>query len=285
MTLNEELPDAEYDIQILPGAPPVERNQIVRVGSGTPTLFRHERMISLPQLPYYRSYALRVSPQYDTELLRPLAGESSPDRVFAERRPSLLAARRAMLLFEKVGEVIRYHFRLFLTRQGDLLTPAEVPVAAELDLAEPTANRTLLGSTRVLAADLPDLDCQYQILWRLPDGGAQGDPVYAELADILMPGHPEWKAGANVNETPVLIRNRNGNTVVTLNDDPTPPSELHLPIKLWWPSPNARPVYVVAFDVKVHLPAGDLFKEPGAALLQLQRDGYRSRPLPISVLD
>ena len=51
LTLKVELPGASHRVRILTRMSTAERSTIVRANAGTPTLFRHERLISLADLP------------------------------------------------------------------------------------------------------------------------------------------------------------------------------------------------------------------------------------------
>lgn len=272
----------EYSVRLLTGVATAQRTPIVRSETGVPNLFRHERLISLPDLPYYRKYEAHVGPQFDAVMPSGKdTGETDP--VFAERKPSILAVHPPSLSFEKTNTEITYAFRLLLTRQGDLLTPAEIDVDRELEFTENDNDVPLLLNKNLSAADLPDLNCTYQILWELPDSSAT-DPIYAELVEVLLPGSPQWKKPGDGSSfdpkvKPVLIQNRNGTDDVKLE-------AAYVPIQLWWPSKISRPVYVVRFNVKVSVSLngtfpGDIFKNMELAWLQLQRDGYRSRPVKI----
>lgn len=275
--LDMPLPNNAYQVRLLAGAAPPRRSPIVRSEAGVPNLFRHERLISLPDLPYYRKYEAHVGPQFDATISS-VSDKATADFVFAERKPSILSVHQPALISQRTSTSITYAFRLLLTRQGDLLTPAELEVDRELDeleMAESDNDLPLLLNRKLSAADLPDLNCTYQILWELPSSSAAA-PIYAELVEVLLPGSPQWvKPGggsADAPKKPVMIQNRNG------------AATQYVPIQLWWPSKIARPVYVVEFEVMVSdsdTVLGDIFMEPDGAWLQLQRDGYRSRPVKI----
>jgi len=307
LTLNETLPnDARKGaLHVFHGAPLPKRTRINRPEAGGPMLLRNERLISLPALPYYREYGLGVNPQFEFAPVGS-SGHQQAEPVFARVRPSVLAAHAAHLHVEEenVSENI-YSLRLVLTRQGDQLTPREARAAAELD-----ANDTIqFPSTiefrssepvSVSAYDLPDLLCQYQILWRLPRSGGDNapaglanfaDPVYIELVDLLMPGHPSLSGQDSVRGKP-LLRNRYFNSgpqqvlVQVLGADSENwlgESSTHVPIQVWKPTSAARPIYVVSFRLRVPNPKTSLFGNPDRALLQMQREGFRSYPLPLSV--
>ncbi|MBW3595846.1 MAG: hypothetical protein KY475_01070 [Planctomycetes bacterium] len=305
LTLNEALPNAvsKGTLQLFHGAPLPKRTRIDRPEAGGPALLRHERLISLPELPYYREYGLGVNPQFEFKSLG--TSTHQPDApVFAQVRPSVLAAHAAHLHIEDTStEANIYSFRLVLTRQGDQLTPREARAAAELDAGDASLSSSLTG--KVLAGDLPDLLCQYQVLWRLPPTDESSsptepvgfvDPVYVEFVDLLMPCHPAWSDQGSGTGKP-LLRNRNFTSapeqvlaqVLDTSGNPLTMSNSHPLIQLWQPTPAARPIFVASFRVKVPNPSDSLFGEPGKpgepvrAILQMQRDGFRSHPLPFSV--
>jgi hypothetical protein len=280
---------AQTGFRLLTGGPLPSRDRVNRSGAGAPVLFRHERLVSLPALPYYRKFTLAVNPQFDVEGVPPAAPTAS-NPVFATRKPSLIAARPARLFRAQPSttEVV-YTIRVVLSQQGDFLTPQERQAAREIDPVDPLTPSTnptpVLLANNLSAADLPDLASQYQILWRLPDNDGNGDAgaIYAQLADVVLPGHTLWKAAStNPSANPVMVRNANGPDVVKLID-PGPGDDLtrHLPLTVWRPSPSARPVFSATLQVSVTLPAGQLFADADRAVLQVSRDGYSSRPLPI----
>ncbi len=259
-------------------------------------LFRHERLVSLPALPYHREFALAVRPLFDVEGMERKPFEAAQP-AFARRKPALLAIRPARLSAPSgtTGNKVTYTFRLVLSQQGDFLTPEERMTACELDKADLLSVTSGLLSGTLAAADLPDLATQYQVLWRLPDDGNNGASIYASLVDVVLPGHPLWKPAAMTpDEFPVLVRNANGDEIARLKDDDggqanteTDTGKRNYRLKVWRPSPNARPVFSVTFQVEVSFndpdvdPNSQLFGNPDFAVLQVVRDGYLSRPLPM----
>ncbi|MCY2968238.1 MAG: hypothetical protein NT069_32180 [Planctomycetota bacterium] len=304
LTLEQPLPNevASSAVSILHGAPLPHRTPIVRSEGGTPTIFRYERQVSLPALPYYREYSLEVSPQFDAiPFGAPPDLADRKDTVFARRRPSLVAIHPALVTTthktNDSTEVTKHTFRLFLTRQGDLLTPQEAAVAVELDredrLVRPSGTNAML-SENVSDADLPDLCCQYQLLWKI-DESQEGNDVGAELVELLLPGHPLWappQNGTDGKANPVMLRNRTSVNVAKLEKESADPngtaSLCYLPIQVWQPTAAARPVYVVVFQVNITSDAAlddakKMFWDPNRLVLQVQRGGYPSQLLPVFV--
>ncbi len=290
LTLNADIDlNGKPPVLILAGVTPPSRTPVARVESGIPTLFRHERLVSLPELPYYRKYKVSIAPRFDgTEISDKSTSDTeseTSDTSYAQRKPSVLSLFKPQLTaIVESEEVIAYSFRLFLSCQGDLLTPKEIQT--DLGMVDPDKTAVLSGIRHLSAAELPDLNCTYQILWELPDS-TDAEPVYAELVELLLPGSPQY-SGDPVPANPILIQNRNGDKVKVVDKTA---------IKLWWPSQDARPVYVVMFDVKVTVSEGEnptpaaIFrnpldtKNPGLPWLQMQRDGYRTRPVKFKIFD
>lgn len=273
-------------VRILHGGPIPRRTRLSQSENRDPVLFRNERLLSVPALPYYREYAVDVRPQFE---ITPLPGQPADEQrslAFARRRPSLLAIHGGLVVSKDptASETRTYVFRIFLTRQGDLLTPQEMEAAAELDQSDLLSISGLLGGT-VSAADLPDLACQYHVLWKLPDPPENAlppvgsKPFHIPLVDLCLPGHPEWKDGSS---GPVLIRNRVGLQMATLAKGTADPTlQRHEVIQVWRPSPSARPVYLVQFQVTINKAGLPTFGDAGRGVVQVFRDGHRSEPLPI----
>lgn len=290
ITLNAKLNlNGINSVLILAGVTPPSRTPVAHIELGIPNLFRHERLVSLSDLPYFRKYKVWIEPRFDgTEISNDSISNPEPessDLSYAERRPSVLSLFKPQLIRKKESNVSVIHsFRLFLSRQGDLLTPKEIQT--DMEMSDPDVSAKLLQIRSLAAHELPDLNCTYQILWELPDSSAT-DPIYAELVEVLLPGSPQWSkssSGSTLDPklNPVLLRNRKV-AAVTLK-------EPYVPIQLWWPSHAARPVYVVEFKVNVTVSddgtsPGDIFKEPARASLQMQRDGYRTRPVKFNHFD
>jgi hypothetical protein len=287
----DPLPDrtgvgSSVPIRILVRAKPLQRTAINRSEAETPVLFRNERLISLPALPYYRQYSVELNPQFNITEIEKLPSKPT-NKIFGQRRPSIIGVYPAHLSKQDSS----YTFRLALTRQGDLLTPAEREVEKTLanknnaSLLKPTVEELISRPD-----NLPDLGCQYQVVWQLskqtdPASEISDNVVYAELFDLILPGHPLWTASTVGPQNHVLVRNRVGESAADFSLNPhfqPGKSNLHVPISVWWPGWGTRPVYVVR--VKVTILQSELFGDPSRALLQVQRDGYRSRFLPISLI-
>jgi hypothetical protein len=276
----------EAPIRILLGAKPLLRNAIDRVEAGEPVLYRNERLISLPALPYYRQYSVQLKPHFNTTAI-PKKESKPPEYVYGQRQPSAIATHpgHSIVKSSSATEIV-YEFSLVLTRQGDLLTPEERNSEANLAKETDRLSSSIPGF-KPLPADLPDLFCHYQVVWPL----AQEDPiafaddaVYAELFDVILPGHPLWIAPSSGTNY-VLVRNRSNTNVKLLDSTGVEyATVLHAPISLWCPTFEAQPTYTVKVSIKILEPDQSLFGNPDLALLQVQRDGRRSRPIPITQL-
>jgi hypothetical protein len=197
----------------------------------------------------------------------------------------------------KTDDKKTYAFRITVPRQGDFLTPAEKLRADPLDrddLVGFTLGMNGLLTNQLAAAELPDLACLFQILWRLGDeslGAEDSEPIFVQLADVVLPGHSIWAPPPNDTSAatmyPVQVINRSSPEAVELsldNDgigDKT--SQQHIPLRAWHPTIGARPVYELSFKVvvKINDPKGTLFEDSSRAFIQAFRAGRPSRALPI----
>lgn len=266
-----------------------------------PTLYRHEWLLSLRNLPFYREYTVAVRPRYDVSRLKPNDTAAAPAQPgpFARRATALLASYPAALSATMTGNEKTYEFRITVPRQGDFMTPAEKLRAVPLDRGDlvsfdPGTNG--LVTNQLAAAELPDLACLFQVIWRLGDQSPDPEdngPVFVQLADVVLPGHSIWISPSSPNDSttntyPIQVINRSSpNAVMLINDnsDNSTGNETsqHIPLRVWHPTADARPVYELSFKVKVMIkdPTGELFTDATRAFIQAFRAGRPSRALPI----
>ena len=123
------------------------------------TLFRHERLVSLANLPYYFDYQARIEPRYAADVIgAPEAIEASPPT--ATRSPGWTAVRPPRV---KVDDNSQLEVTLFLNRFADLLSAEELSQAERLDeTANLKVGTTSLG--QVPTRHALDLATEYQ-LW------------------------------------------------------------------------------------------------------------------------
>jgi hypothetical protein len=302
LTLNTDpLPDSviKAPVRILFRAKLPLRDRIDYSESGALVLYRNERLISLPALPYYRKYSVELKPHFNATEIGLQKDGTQPilENVYGQRKPSAIATHPAHLVEKSSsGTENVYEFRLVLSRQGDLLTPAEIKSEDNLVKDE---NNLVKDSERLrrlkpdfdfqpLPADLPDLLCLYQVVWPLPALSSTAfvnNAAYLDLFDVILPGHPLWTPPPLPATNYVLVRNRSGTNNAILQDNGVDIGDnLYIPISLWCPRSNAQPTYIINVSIKILEPGIALFGSPDLALLQVQRDGSRSRPIPIPQL-
>jgi hypothetical protein len=317
LLLSERLPDStnmsSLSFRMFLGAPTVRREQLPTARAiadqsssdttdGSPTLFRHERLLSLTNLPYYREYTVAVQPRYDVhrpERSRPPQLTADVVSSFARRPAALLATYPAAMTSIQNGNKLTYTFRITLPRQGDLLTPTEALQAGRLDRDDLVPWNSPVGevlSNPLRDAELPELGGLYQILWRIQSPTESGDidPVFVQLVDVVLPGHSIWTPpadGSQSNSYPIQIINRSTPPGVVLRPNDGLPNDgnvngdksQHIPLRVWQPTAKARPVYEVSFQVLVTTddPTGKLFANNKQAFIQAFHSGRPSRAIPI----
>lgn len=263
----------------------------------TPTLYRHEWLLSLNNLPFYREYSVAVRPRYDVSRLKSndSAAQARPES-FARRGTALLATYPAALSATMTDNKKTYAFRITVPRQGDFLTPPEKLRADPLDrddLVSFIPGENGLSTDKLAAAELPDLACLFQILWRLGDkslGSEDSEPAFVQLADVVLPGHSIWTPPPPPNDLatntyPIQVINRSSRTAVMLieGNGVGDITSQHIPLRVWHPTADARPVYELSFKVEVTTndPTGALFEDNQRAFIQAFRAGRPSRAIPI----
>lgn len=265
-----------------------------------PTLYRHEWLLSLRSLPFYREYTVAVRPRYEVSPLKPNNTATGPDQLgpYARRGTALLATYPAALSATMTDNNNKktYAFRITVPRQGDFLTPSEKLRADPLDrddLVSFIPGENGLSTNKLAAAELPDLACLFQILWRLGDkslGTEDSEPAFVQLADVVLPGHSIWTPprppyDLATNTYPIQVVNRSSLSAVLLieGNGVGDNTSQHIPLRVWHPTADARPVYELSFKVEVRTndPTGELFEDSQGAFIQAFRAGRPSRAIPI----
>jgi hypothetical protein len=157
------------------------------------TLFRHERLVSLPSLPYYYDYQARIEPRYAADVLTAeltpnTDPNSAPPLPSASRSPGWTAVRPPRV--ENIdGD--QFQVTLFLNRLGDLLNADELREAVRLDeyveLKLDGTSPTALG--KVYTRGVLDLQTEYQLWLALPpDDGTNPPParIMTQVATIKL---------------------------------------------------------------------------------------------------
>ncbi len=179
--------------------PPAAVDPVAAVAFADIRLFRHERLITLQDLTYFHEFWLTARSQYDADVLEsakpppppppPPGASPPPGPARARRAPSLIAMREPTIEGGVGGDADAFAVTLFLTRTGDLLTPAE------WSASPPLRHRTVgvAGGTLNIPDDrLPEPACGYRLIYALDDLSQQ-DNVNVTLGQLVMPWHAEYR--------------------------------------------------------------------------------------------
>lgn len=160
-------------------------------------LFRHERMISLVNLPHYLDYGMAAAPRFIGDSVDSLLGITNS----AIRYPSLVSARKPDV--KNPGNSTRLEIILYLNSLGDTLTSLEYSQAKQLDSPQPieVAGR----SAKVHSRDLLDTKTQYQLWVELAGdvSSASLEPVHVKIIDIESISPPAGTPQQQVTVKPV----------------------------------------------------------------------------------
>lgn len=165
-------------------------------------LFRHERLVTLRDLPHFYEYRLHVRSHYDADYLFPIETQFPDGDHAARREPKILAWRPAKMEPPDINEQdpeATVSIELRLTRTGDLLTPDEWASSPPLEQRPFTVLNGAGGTSSIsLSGDqLPEPSASYHLYYlaNKPDNGS-GSPssnYYVSIAEVLMPWHPAYK--------------------------------------------------------------------------------------------
>lgn len=153
-------------------------------------LFRHERLITLEEIPYFYAVQLSVNGQFEGDLEgAPPQHDPMTDSEPARRMPAVIAYRPPVVRTPEEG---KYAIEVVLTRLGEMASPAEL--AGGVPLLSP---RTFKGGTKSPLPDdvLPMPALGYHFYYRVADDSdnaeANSDSIYRSVVDLLMP----WQEG------------------------------------------------------------------------------------------
>lgn len=126
------------------------------------TLFRHERLVSLANLPYYYDYQARIELRYAADIIGvPETSVVQPPT--ATRSPGWTAVRPPRV---RVDENSQLEVTLFLNRFADLLSAEELSQAERLDETAKLTVGTKVG--QIPTRHALDLATEYQLWLELP---------------------------------------------------------------------------------------------------------------------
>ncbi len=215
------------------------------------TLFRHERLVSLPSLPYYYKYQARIEPRYAADVLTAEAtpitdSKSASGLPSASRSPGWTAVRPP-----RVKNIAQDQFEvtLLLNRLGDLLNADELREAVRLDESvELKLDGTPLG--KVHTRDALDLETEYQLWLALAPDGTNPPParIMTQVATIKLKKKDDVTAFVHA-ELKLLHGITRGNG--------TPDK---LPVQCSYTETGVVPGYWLTFNLNV-LPAADQIRD------------------------
>jgi hypothetical protein len=247
-------------------------------------LFRHERLITLPQMPFFYSYRLDARAVYTS---RPVESDRlelsdilpadpglSP---FAERRPSRIKLYQPSI---KRLSPVSFQVTIYLTTNGDQLT-------ADEKLSEPPAIVRQIHDLEVKAADLPDFRLDYGIFWRITDllpipnadsglNTISDSKVYQEAGWVRLPWSEKYQL-PNVDDP----NQAKGKPVLSLSpasfNEPESPVDIVLLV-------NNKKVLGYCIQFKLTLKDNiQVFNDIGRYVLLGVREGSPAKALPFKV--
>ncbi len=215
--IDELMRDLRYqEMSELPH-PEIRYSEMPASDSSRIHLFRHERLVSLPHLPFYYRYRLDVRSLFD---MRPadkdqlFEADMLPDDLnlspLAERRPTQLQLQKPDIRLIADTE---YRVDLHVSRNMDHLTQDEkihepFPVAVMFKPNGGTAQ-----SITLKPGELPDFALDYGLFWR-SRGGKDAD-IFLQVAWLRMPWSNDYVAPERFPKTFPIVTVSSGLTLAS----------------------------------------------------------------------
>ena len=231
-------------------------------------LFRHERLITLAEIPYFYAVQLSVNGQFEGDL-EGASPRHDPmtESVFARRMPVVIAYRPPVVpkLNPVTGE---YEIKVVLTRLGEMASPAELAGGIPLLSSErefKDGKKLSKDGKKLSFPDdvLPMPSLGYHFYYRVKDNSgnsdANSDSVYRSVIDLLMPWHEGYKAN-DANGAKPYVRSFDSDVIVN-------PVNAYPEIRLCKITGTEELVPVVT--VKFKVTTDDLFSEPSRRYIQV----------------
>lgn len=252
-------------------------------------LHRHERLISIPNLPFYYGYRLDVRSLFETRSLErdhlvdaellPSDENLSP---IAERKPSRLTIRKSQVVAKKEceGGIVFFKFTLQLSINDDHLTndekneaPAPIKISFSDQCDDGKQNERVLE-----AGKIPDFKLDYGLFYKL-SGKKNG--LYQEAGWLRMPWSHEFKPDPEKDKSKPYVEVRKGLELFAEDADGESQSVSgKLPISIKAKLGDA-PTYTVSFTVKAEAP----FNSPENFYLQGFREGQPTKAIQFNLFE
>ena len=232
------------------------------------TLFRHERLVSLANLPYYYDYQARIEPRYAADVsgadvsAAPETNTLQPPT--ATRSPGWTAVRPPRV---KLGSDSQLEVTLFLNRFADLLSAEELSQAERLDGTVKLTAGTTVG--QIPTRHALDLTTEYQLWLELTptENAVSPTRIMTQIA-IVRFKPPAAKTVMNVE----LLHG------ITMSTVGAP----EVPVQCAFAGANAVPAFWLQFKLDVSAESvaeqlRDKLKHPANYRLMAVRSGRESR--------
>jgi hypothetical protein len=230
-------------------------------------LFRHERLITLEEIPYFYAVQLAVNGQFEGDLQ---GDPPRPDPMTVpeySRRMPVVIAYHPPKAPESTPENGEYTIDIILTRLSEMASPAELSSGIP---SEQTFLQEITGGFDFQDNGLPMPALGYHFYHRVQDDAEQPEPgsgnVYQSVVDLLMPWHegytPKKKKDGEDEEVAITPLVRTLNSGVTVEDQDAYPS-----IKLRRLNDTQELVPVVT--IKFTVTNNDLFSQPSQRYMQV----------------
>ena len=266
---DKKIPDPEPQVE------PVDLDERFKVH-----LFRNERIFTLTDLPFFYKYGLTPRSQYRARVVR--RSTRDYNNLYTERLPGYLAVRHAKVVSRQtVALVTEYVVKVFLSRNHELLSPAEVlasPAPLDLKVPDHPANgpRTLIKS--IAAPAMPDVAMAFHLNYQTTP--AQKGSLYILMAELILPWHESYQLEDNTKTPLPWFRS-------THADVQPQKGQERPPIRYGLSELTGEPAYEVElnFSVRKRNENDELFNKPAQRILQASRNGNFSQPLSIEKAD
>ncbi|WPD24945.1 MAG: hypothetical protein SD837_10340 [Candidatus Electrothrix scaldis] len=225
-------------------------------------LFRHERLITLEEIPYFYAVQLAVNGQFEGDLQ---GDPPRPDPMtvpeYSRRMPVVIAYRPPVVPESTPGaDGSVYEIDIILTRLGEMASPAELAGGIP---SEQTFLQEITGGFDFQDNGLPMPALGYHFYHRVQDDAEHSEPgsdsVYQSIVDLLMPWHEGYIKDDNNNGKPFV---RSLNSDITVKPEDTYPS---IKLRRLNDTKELVPVVSVRFTVNKN----NLFSQPSQRYMQV----------------
>jgi hypothetical protein len=152
-------------------------------------LFRNERLIALPDLPFFYEYRLNVQTLFQTREPIPLPDRKDPKDQFKGRRlPSHIGYRKQTLTATEDHDTIRVKWIVALSLNIDHLTDKQIQSSPPLLFQNwdnyNNGSGTITEGVKLAADRIPDLQMSYSLCYR---SGDEPEKPYVNVVRLYLP--------------------------------------------------------------------------------------------------